>query len=201
MSVWRLDEVHSADEGGSIADLDVTPGDPTTRRRIERLERTVEERPHVWQNRVALARSFVEDGQFEAAIKQLRMGLELVADTRVLAALFFNLGVCEENLERWTEAAAAYEQCVLLCPNLYWAYYGMGVALHKVDNHAAAICSLRKAVALEPEIEEGHLALAELYLDAGLLHEAEAECRWLLELDPDTHWAAQTLADIRRRLN
>ena len=32
MSVWRLDEVHSADEGGLIADLDVTPGDPATRR-------------------------------------------------------------------------------------------------------------------------------------------------------------------------
>jgi tetratricopeptide (TPR) repeat protein len=201
MSVWRLDEVHSADEGGLIADLEVQPGDPATRRRIERLERIVEERPHVWQNRVELARSFVADGQFEPAIAQLRMGLELVADTRVVAALFFNLGVCEENLERWTEAAAAYEQCVMLCPHLYWAHYGLGTTLHKVGNHAAAITSLRQAQALDPEIEEGHLALAEVYMDAGLLHEAEAECRWLLDLDPDTLWAAQTLADIRRRLN
>jgi tetratricopeptide (TPR) repeat protein len=73
--------------------------------------------------------------------------------------------------------------------------------MHRVSNHAAAITSLRQAVALEPEIEEGHHALAEVYLAAGLLHEAEAECRWLLELDPDTLWAAQTLADIRCRLN
>ena len=35
MSAWRLDELHSADEGGLVADLDVIPGDPDTRRRIE----------------------------------------------------------------------------------------------------------------------------------------------------------------------
>ena len=45
MSAWRLDELYTADEGGLIADLEVTPGDPATHRRIERLERVVAERP------------------------------------------------------------------------------------------------------------------------------------------------------------
>ena len=201
MSAWRLDEVYTADEGGMIADLEVLPGDPATHRRIERLVRVVAERPGVWQNRVALAQALVQDGQFPKASQHLRDGLELVADTQVLSALFFNLGVCEENQEHWQQAAAAYEQCAFLMPQLYWAHHGLGIAQQRLGNHAAAIISLRQAVALDPEVEEGHRALAELYIEAGLLHEAEAECRWLLELDPDDLWPACTLADLRRQLN
>jgi len=201
MSAWRLDELYTADEGGMIADLEVMPGDPATHRRMERLDRVVSERPGVWQNRVALAQALVQDGQFQRAAQQLRDSLELVSDPQVLSALFFNLGVCEENQERWDQAAAAYEQCAFLMPNLYWAHHGMGVALHRLGNHAAAMVSLRQALALDPEMEEGHRAIAELYIDAGLLHEAEAECRWLLELDPDDLWGARTLAELRRQLN
>ncbi len=201
MAAWRLDEVYTEDEGGLIADLEVIPGDPATHRRIGRLEHVVTQRPGVWQNRVALAQALVQDGQFEPAARQLRASLELVGDTLVLSALFFNLGVCEEGLERWQEAAAAYEQCAFLMPRLYWAHYGLGVCLHRLGQLAAATVSLRRSVALEPETEEGHRALAEVYIDAGLLREAEMECRWLLELDPDSLWPATTLADLRGRLN
>jgi tetratricopeptide (TPR) repeat protein len=184
-----------------IADLEVVPGDPVTHRRIERLERMVSERPGMWQNRVALAQALVQDGQFPKASQQLRQSLELASDPQVLSALFFNLGVCEENQERWDQAAAAYEQCAFLMPSLYWAHHGLGLALHRLGNHAAAMIALRQALALDPEVEDGHRALAELYIEAGLLHEAEAECRWLLELDPEDIWPARTLADLRRQLN
>ncbi len=201
MSAWRLDEVHAEDDGGLVADLDVIPGDPNIHRRIQRLERVVAEKPQVWQNRIALAQSLVQDGQFEQAAQQLRTGLGLVAEPQVLAALFFNLGVCEENLERWQQAASAYEQCAFLMPRLYWAHHGLGVSLQRLGNHAGAMISLRRAVALDPEIEDGHQALAEVYMAAGLLHEAEAECRWLLELDPDALWAARALNELKNRLN
>jgi tetratricopeptide (TPR) repeat protein len=201
MSAWRLDEVQAAVEGGSIADLEVQPGDPNTRRQIERLEREVEMQPQEWENRVALARTLVQDGQFERAAQQLRTGLDLTSDPRVLSAIFFNLGVCEESQERWQQAAAAYEQCIFLMPQLFWGHYGLGVTLHRMGNHAAAMLSLRHALALDPGIEEAHQALAELYRDAGLLREAEAECLWLLDLDPDHLWAAQTLVALRSRLN
>jgi tetratricopeptide (TPR) repeat protein len=200
MSAWRLDEVH-AEEGGSIADLEVSPGDPATHRRIERWERAVAEQPRVWQNRVALAQSLVQDGQFEPAAQQLRASLELVSDRQVLSALFFNLGVCEESLDRWEQAATAYEQSAFLSPRLHWAHYGLGLCLQRLGNLPGAIVSLRQAAALEPEMEEAHQALAEVYREAGLLREAEAECRWLLQLDPDSLWPAQTLVDLRRQLN
>jgi len=201
MSFWRLDEVCGDEYGGLIDDLDVTPGDPDTHRRIERLQREVTERPWIWQSRVALAQSFVQGGRFEEAVAQLQAGLALVSDPYVLSAMFFNLGVCEENRERWEEAAVAYEQCAFLMPGLYWAHHGLGVCMHRLGNIAAAMASLRRAVALDPESEEGHQALAEVYLDAGLLREAEGECRWLLDLDPDSIWPARTLADLHRRLN
>src|SRR5439155_25846538 len=101
-------------------------------------------------------------GRFEEAAQQLRAGMALVSDARVLSALFFNLGVCEENQERWQQAAAAYEQCVFLMPQVFWGHYGLGVCLHRLGNHAAAIISLRRALALDPEVEQGHQALAEL---------------------------------------
>jgi tetratricopeptide (TPR) repeat protein len=201
MSAWRLDEVQAEGDGGLIADLDVVPGDPHTRRRIARLEQAVAERPEIWQNRVALAQSLVQDGQFDRAAQQLRCGLDLVAEPQLLSALFFNLGVCEENLERWEQAASAYEQCVFLMPRLFWAHHGLGVSLHRLGNTAGAIISLRRALALDPEVEEGHRSLAEVYRDAGLLREAEGECRWLIELDPDNVWAARTLAELKAQLN
>jgi protein O-GlcNAc transferase len=202
MSVWRLEEVYGEEEGGyGVDDLEVNPGDPDTHRRIERLERAIAERPATWRNRLALARSFVQDGRFEEAARQLRTALTLVSDPHVLSALFFNLAVCEENREQWEQASAAYEQCVFLMPQLYWAHYGLGICLHRLGNVAGAMLSLRRALALNPEIEEGHQALAEVYLDAGMLQEAAAECRWLLEIDPDAVWPAQTLVSLRRRLN
>jgi hypothetical protein len=69
MSIWRLDEVHGEEEGGLIADLDIVPGDPDTHRRIQRLEGQVAAQPGVWQNRIALARSFAQDGRFDDAVR------------------------------------------------------------------------------------------------------------------------------------
>src|SRR5436305_14695304 len=104
MSAWRLDELYTADEGGLIADLEVAPGDPATHRRIERLERVVSEKPGVWQNRVALAKALVQDGQFQRASQQLRVGLELVADSYVLSELLFKLDFSEVIWELWDQA-------------------------------------------------------------------------------------------------
>jgi tetratricopeptide (TPR) repeat protein len=202
MSFWRQEETYEEVECGyGVDDLEVDPGNPDTHRRIERLEQAVAEQPGGWRNRVALARSFVQDGRFAEAARHLRTALTLVTDPTVLSALFFNLAICEENRERWDEAAAAYEQCVFLMPQLDWAHYGLGVCMRRLGNQAGAMMSLRRAVALNPDLEEGHQALAETYLEAGLLQETAAECRWLLEADPDALWPAQTLESLRRRLN
>ena len=99
--------------------------------------------------------SYFDEGRFTDALNEFREAYRI---SRV-PGFQYNLGVCEEGLERWQEAAAAFEQCAFLMPRLYWAHYGLGVCLHRLGQLAAATVSLRRSLALEPETEEGHRAL------------------------------------------
>src|SRR5213594_27466 len=103
MSDWRLDE-HGGADAELIGEIDVIPGNPDTLVRIERLEREVQYHPYDWQTRVALAQALAQNGQFDQSVSQLRSSLDLVSDRQSLASIFFNLGVCFESQEAWTQA-------------------------------------------------------------------------------------------------
>jgi tetratricopeptide (TPR) repeat protein len=200
MSEWRTDE-YSGEGNEFIGELDVAPGNPAILRRIERLQFAVDRAPHDWQSRVALAQSLAQNGEFERSAAQLRASVQLVSERRALASIFFNLGICLENMERWGEAATAYEQCAFLFPNLFWTHYNLGVCLQRAGNLPYAIDELRLAAALDGGAPDVHQGLAHAYLEAGMLRDAEAACRRLLDLAPDSVWATMTLHEIHRRTN
>jgi tetratricopeptide (TPR) repeat protein len=200
MSEWRTDE-YSGEGNEFIGEIDVAPGNPAILRRIERLQFAVDRNPHEWQTRVALAQAMAQNGEFERSAEQLRASVQLVTERRALASIFFNLGICLENMERWGEAATAYEQCAFLFPDLFWTHYNLGVCLQRAGNLPYAIDELRLAAALDGNVTDVHQGLASAYLEAGMLQEAEKACRALLELSPESLWATMTLHEIRRRTN
>ena len=83
-----------------MEDLDVLPGQGEILRRIRLLERRVVSEPAEWRLRLQVAQAHASVGDFEAAAAHLRTCRELVSEPPVLAAVFFNLGVCLESLER-----------------------------------------------------------------------------------------------------
>jgi tetratricopeptide (TPR) repeat protein len=109
-----------------IEDLDVLPGQGEILRRIRLLERRIDAEPAAWRLRLQVAQACASVGDFEAAATHLRACRDLVTEPPVLASVFFNLGVCLESMERWREAADAYEQCLFLLPNLFWGRFHLG---------------------------------------------------------------------------
>lgn len=200
MSDWRLDENRGA-EAEVIGEIDVVPGNPDVLSRIERLKREVEYHPYDWETRVALAQALAQNGQFDQSVCQLRSSVDLVSDRRSLASIFFNLGVCFESQEAWSQAIAAYEQCAFLLPHLFWVHHNLGVCFHRSGNLPSAVDELRLATALNSEVPELHRSLAEACLEAGLLGEAQHACRRCLELEPHSLWPLQTLENLRHAVN
>jgi Flp pilus assembly protein TadD len=197
MSDGRLDE-HRGAEAEVIGEIDVIPGDPDILSRIERLEREVEHHPHDWQTRVALAQALAQNGQFDQSVRQLQTSLDLVSDRRSVASIFFNLGVCFESQEAWSQAIAAYEQCAFLMPQLLWVHHNLGVCFHRSGDLPRAVDELRLATALDGEVPEVYRSLAEVCLDTGLHGEARQACRSALELEPFAAWPHKILEQIHR---
>src|SRR5437762_1227873 len=113
-------------EGEWIEDLDVLPGHPEVAERIRAYEAQLERRPADWRLRLQLAQAHASGGDFASAASHLRACRGLVNEPSVMGAVFFNLGVCLENMDDWHGAAAAYERCLLLMPQLYWGRVGLG---------------------------------------------------------------------------
>lgn len=170
-----------------VEDLDVRPGQRDVRSRIDTLENRIRENPAEWRLRLGAAQAYVTDGDFGAAAVHLRACHDLVTDPPLAAGIFFNLGVCLQNLNRWREAVAAFEQCLFLLPNLFWGHYQLGVCHMKLGDWARAVDDLRRAVALNDAEPEGFRALRDALQGAGRMQEAgEAHFRLLeLRVDPD----------------
>jgi tetratricopeptide (TPR) repeat protein len=165
-----------------IEDLDVLPGQGEILRRIRLLEERVAAKPAEWRLRLQVAQAHASVGDFEASAAHLRACRELVTDPPVLSAVFFNLGVCLESLERWREAADAYEQCLFLLPNLFWGRVHLGRCRMRLGEWRPAVDELRLAVALDDREPEVFRSLRDALQQAGMAHEAgEAHSR-LLEL-------------------
>jgi type IV pilus assembly protein PilF len=200
MPEWRTSE-YGGDASELVGEIDVMPGHPDVLRRIERLQFAVDRSPHDWQSRVALAQALAQNGEFDRSVGQLRTSIELVSDRQSLASIFFNLGVCMESQERWSDAAVAYEQCAFLMPHLFWAHFNLGVCLRRCGRLSHALDELRLAQGLNSDLPDVYQGLAEAYRDAGMLFEAERACLRLLEKEPESLWALRTLHNIRRQIN
>jgi len=167
-----------------IEELEILPGRSDNIREIELLETEIRERPGHWRLRLQVAQAYASDGNFHAATRHLRACLDLVSEPAVVAGIFFNLGVCLENVSNWRDAASAYEQSLFLLPNLFWGRYNLGTCWMRLGEWRLAVKELRQAVALDDKEPEGFRALRDALQRAGLPKEAGEVHLRLLELHP-----------------
>lgn len=159
-----------------IEEVEVAPGQHEVVEKIQNLEGAIQASPAEWQLRLCVAQAYVSNGQFSAAEAHLRVCRELVSDPAVTAGVFFNLGVCLENLDRWREAAAAYQQCLFFMPNLFWAHYNLGTCWMRLEDWAQAVTAFRRALSLDDCCPQAFHALRDALLAAGMTGAAFAAC-------------------------
>jgi hypothetical protein len=109
----------------------------------------------------------------------------------------FNRGMGLMDQYRPTEAAAAFEEVVRLCPGWVTGRVNLGIALLNTENDAAFVRSeeeLRKASAMDPGNPYAHFALGLLYSHLARSGEARHEFERVLQIDPDDPDAHYQLA-------
>jgi tetratricopeptide (TPR) repeat protein len=110
----------------------------------------------------------------------------------------FNLGNALYALGRGEEACAAYALATELDPEYVEAWNNLGNALSVLARHTEAIRCFQRALELEPDYADAHFNLAETHAAQGSIEPAREHWRTYLEHDPDSPWAAEVRARLRR---
>jgi len=153
---------------------------------------TVKKAPHNPRALNNLGYAFIEEGEFDAAIRCLQDSLELSPDsgrTRV------NLGCALLCAGRAEEALTQYGKLLRYEPESPVAHKGLGDALLTAGRIQEAIPQYTEALRLAPHCPSVHNNLGYALARGGVLDEAIVHYRAELELCPDSALAHLNLAD------
>jgi len=114
------------------------------------------------------------------------------------AEVAFNLGNALYVLERQAEAVDAFTLATTVEPEYVEAWNNLGNALSGLGRHEDARAAFERALAIEPGYADAHFNLGETLAALGELEPARAHWRAYLEVDPDSRWAAEVRARLRR---
>ena len=82
----------------------------------------------------------------------VRVFLTALQTPQKSAQEWFKEGNALDNLKRYEEAIAAYDQAIRLNPNYAVAYNNKGLALHNLKRYEEAIAAYDQAIRLEPKL-------------------------------------------------
>ena len=101
--------------------------------------------------------------------------------------------------ERYSAAAASFQEALQLKPDLGPAHYNLGFAQAREGKLTEAIESFRQAIRYNPDFVDSYISLADLLRQAGHKEEAVAQLRRALELNPSERRAKLLLERIQSR--
>ena len=140
-----------------------------------------------------------QESRDEEAIVAFREALRL--ESPHAADLHYNIGVSLSRLQRWEEAADAYENATHLSPSSADAWESLGNAYAMLSRWRDAIPCFERVRRLSPTLGRG-IQVAWALMEVNRLDEAEALLREALAADPvcvDTRERlAETLARLKR---
>jgi len=144
--------------------------------------------------RIILAEVEYRLGNKEAALRALTelRGIEEAPQYQVLkflAKVYF-------ELDRPDDARRALEEATAFPEADFPVFYEFGLLSAQAGNSAQAIEAFSKAVDIDPDIADAHLALARLRAQAGQREEAKQSYRETLRIDPKNRNATRELAEL-----
>jgi tetratricopeptide (TPR) repeat protein len=122
-------------------------------------------------------------------LSALSIAEKLVA-IRGQASEWFEQGYCMDQLKRYKEAIASFDQAIELQPDYPYAWYNRGSALGKLGQLEQAIASFDKAIELKPDYPYAWYNRGNALYSLGQLEQAIASYDKGIELKPDylTAW-------------
>ena len=153
--------------------LDQSPGNPLASFRLGLLE--------------------LQEGHAESALPLI------ITASRAMPSNFhfqFGLGEVFTALSRWSDAAAAYRQALLLDAASADACYALGNALVGMGDQAAAIASFESAVSMQPDFADAFLNMGNAWKMLGNLPRAAAAYERALVLRPGSTAALSNLGVV-----
>ncbi len=109
-----------------------------------------------------------------------------------------NRGVSLQELKRYVEALASYDQALALRPDYAEAHNNRGVALQELKHYDAALASYDKALAIAPDYAAACNNRGAILVTKGDMQEAEQMFRQALALKPGYPNPLCSLAAIRQ---
>lgn len=134
------------------------------------LEKALELDPNndrIWES---LAHLQVEAREYRQALESFQKIVELRPS--VPPELSFDMALCQQNLERFDEAADNYRKFLEAFPEDFQANFFLGLIYRRKGDDAEALRHLLAAEAQNPNHRELQEELGNLYLDLGRLEEA-----------------------------
>ncbi|NOU24483.1 MAG: tetratricopeptide repeat protein [Methylotenera sp.] len=104
--------------------------------------------------------------------------------------LYQILGICQDGLSKFSEAAENYAKALTLQPKTPDLHFNLGITLTNLGKFAEAEISYRKAITLQPRFFEAHGNLGTVLQKQGRLEEAVASYHHALSIheDPRGHF-------------
>jgi tetratricopeptide (TPR) repeat protein/mono/diheme cytochrome c family protein len=150
--------------------------------------------------RTGLATRYLEVGEVDGAIRELRESIRLAPE---YPDAHFNLAGALHAQGAVKEAIAAYRRAIELDPDYAEAHNNLGVLLETVGDRVSAVDHYRRAVQIQPHQSDAHLNLGNALVAGGHPEEAIEHYRRALAGHPEdaeTHFRlGRVLTQIRRR--
>jgi tetratricopeptide (TPR) repeat protein len=151
-------------------------------------------------SRTGLAARYLEVGDIEAALRELRESIRL---SPTFADAHFNLAGALHARGAIKEAIAAYRRAIELDPSYAEAHNNLGVLLEMVSDRGTAFEHYRRAIAIQPHQSGAHFNLGNALVAGGHPEEAVDHYRQALASDPEATETrirlGRVLAQVRQR--
>jgi Flp pilus assembly protein TadD len=133
-----------------------------------------------------------------ASVQNSNLAAEQPADA---ARRFYEQGVAYTRNNKYGEAADAYQQAILLDPNMAEAHHELGYAYIKLGKYSDAATALKKAASLKPDNAETLRLLGTAYARQKHWSDAAASFSQAVKLQPDSAAVYQGLGEAYKQLN
>ena len=133
-------------------------------------------------SRTGLAARYLEVGEIEGAMRQLREAIRL---SPAFPDAHFNLAAALHAQGAIKEAIAAYRRAIELDPDYAEAHNNLGVLLEIVGDRANAVEHYRRAMQIQPHQADAHFNLGNALVAGGRREEAVEHDRRALASDPE----------------